>query len=110
MLSKAVNLTKNLTLNYKQSMISFDFAALNFRDSQKNQYAYKLDGFDDDWRHVGDKRQALYTNLNAGKYKFRVKASNNDEVWNEEGASIEIQQLPPPWLTWWAKTCTVWHL
>ena len=103
LLSKSVNLSESLTLNHKQSMISFDFAALNFRDSEKNQYAYKLDGFDDDWRHVGTKRQALYTNLSAGKYTFRVKASNNDGLWNEHGTSINVHQLPPPWLTWWAK-------
>lgn len=102
-LSKAVNLSEKITLSHRESMISFGFAALNFRDADKNQYAYKLEGFDNDWREVGGNRQAMYTNLNAGQYHFRVRASNNDGVWNEQGAGIKIHQLPPPWLTWWAK-------
>lgn len=103
-LDKSINLADQITLTHKESMIGFNYAALNFRDSDKNQYAYKLEGFDDDWREVGTKRQAVYTNLSAGNYTFRVRGSNNDGVWNEEGASIKIRQLPPPWLTWWAKT------
>lgn len=103
LLSKVINQTQKITLTHKHSMIAFDFAALNFRDSQKNEYAYKLEGFDDDWRDVGTHRQALYTNLAAGEYQFRVKASNNDGLWNEQGSSLTIKQLPPPWLTWWAK-------
>ena len=104
LLQKAINKTDSITLDHKQSMISFNYSALNFRDSDKNQYAYKLEGFDDDWREVGSQRQALYTNLSAGKYTFKVKGSNNDGVWNETGKSIKVIQLPPPWLTWWAKT------
>ena len=104
LLQKAINKTDSITLNHKQSMISFNYSALNFRDSEKNQYAYKLEGFDDHWREVGTQRQALYTNLNAGKYIFKVKASNNDGIWNETGKSLQVIQLPPPWLTWWAKT------
>ena len=103
LLTQVVNQTDAITLTHKHSMIAFDFAALNFRDAQKNQYAYKLEGFDDDWRDVGSHRQALYTNLAAGDYRFRVKASNNDGVWNEQGTSLALKQLPPPWLTWWAK-------
>ena len=77
-------------------MFSFGFSALNFRDPDKNQYAYKLEGFDDKWREVGNQRTALYTNISAGEYTFRVKASNNDGVWNEVGRAIVIRQLPPP--------------
>lgn len=103
-LTKVVNETEKLTLDYTKSMISFSFAALNYRDSDKNQYAYKLDGFDDKWREVGNQRTALYTNLNAGRYTFRIKGSNNDGLWNEKGREITIIQLPPPWQTWWAYT------
>ena len=102
LLSAAINKTSQITLDYTKSMISFSFAALNYRDSEKNQYAYMLEGFDDKWREVGNQRSALYTNLPAGKYQFHVKASNNDGVWNADGRSIELIVLPPPWKTWWA--------
>lgn len=101
-LSKVINQTDKITLDYTKSMISFGFAALNFRDADKNQYAYKLEGFDDQWRAVGNQRTALYTNLPAGNYTFRVKGSNNDGVWNDQGQSVRLQILPPPWKTWWA--------
>jgi len=101
-LTKVINQTKDVTLDYTKSMISFTFAALNYRDPDKNQFAYKLEGFDDDWREVGNQRSALYTNLPAGEYHFRVKASNNDGIWNTQGQSIRLIILPPPWKTWWA--------
>jgi diguanylate cyclase (GGDEF)-like protein len=101
-LTTAINQTNQITLDYTQSMISFSFAALNYRDSEKNQYAYMLEGFDDKWREVGNQRSALYTNLPAGKYSFHVKASNNDGVWNPSGRSIKLIIMPPPWKTWWA--------
>lgn len=103
-LSKSISQTESLTLDYKKTMISFGFAALNYRSPEKNQYAYRLEGFDDQWRYVGNQRTALYTNLDAGTYTFRVKASNNDGLWNEMGKTIVIKQLPPPWRTWWAQT------
>ncbi len=103
-LTKAINQTETITLDYTKSMFVFSFSALNFRDSEKNKYAYKLEGFDKDWLDSGNQRTAKYTNLNAGTYVFKVLASNNDSVWNEEGKSITIIQLPPPWKTWWAYT------
>lgn len=102
LLSQVINQTNEITFDYTKTMFSFGFSALNFRDPDKNQYAYKLEGFDDKWREVGNQRTALYTNISAGNYTFRVKASNNDGVWNEVGKSIVIRQLPPPWKTWWA--------
>src|SRR5690606_17628524 len=78
------------------------YTALNYIFPNNNQYAYKLQGFDRDWNYVGDQRVAIYTNLPAGDYTFRVKASNNDGVWNEQGASLSITVLPPFWQTWWA--------
>ena len=104
LLEESINTTPEIILDYKKSMFVFGFSALNFRDSGKNRYAYKLDGFDEDWLQVGDQRSAKYTNLNAGTYVFQVKGSNNDGVWNEDGAAITIIQLPPPWKTWWAYT------
>ncbi len=101
-LTKVINQTKQVTLNHTQSMLSFSFSALNFRDPEKNRYAYQLEGFDDSWREVGNQRTALYTNLPPGTFTFRVKASNNDGVWNTSGRSLTLNILPPPWKTWWA--------
>jgi ligand-binding sensor domain-containing protein/signal transduction histidine kinase len=103
-LKRSINLTQELALDYKTSMIAFSFSALNYRDSVKNRYAYRLEGFDPEWLDVGDQRTAKYTNLKPGKYVFRVKGSNNDGVWNEEGKTITIIQLTPPWQSWWAYT------
>lgn len=101
-LERAVNRTDLITLDHTKRMFSFDFAALNYRNPERNQYAYKLEGFDKDWHLVGNSREAQYTNLGAGHYIFKVRATNNDGVWSEEVKSIAIHQLPPPWRTWWA--------
>ena len=106
-LTKGINQSEQVTLDYKKNMFALSFAALNYRDPDKNRYAYKLEGFDEDWREVGNKRTALYTNLDGGTYQFRVKASNNDGVWNDTGKTLTIVQLPPPWKTWWAYTLYV---
>ncbi|MFD1616290.1 two-component regulator propeller domain-containing protein [Gelatiniphilus marinus] len=91
-----------ITLKHKQNDFNFDFVALSFSQPNKNQYAYKLEGFDKDWNYIGNKKSATYTNLDSGDYVFKVKASNNDGLWNEKGAAISINILPAPWLTWWA--------
>ena len=93
--------TEKITLTYIQNVFSFDFTALNYRQPEKNQYRYKMEGFQDNWIDAGYERKASYTNLSPGEYKFRVMASNNDGVWNEEGASIKIIITPPFWETWW---------
>ncbi len=99
--------TTEITLSYQQSFFSFEFAALNFRVADRNQYAYMLKGFDAGWNYIGNRRTATYTNLDPGKYEFVVKAANNDEVWNEEGKSIKIIITPPFWQTWWFITIVV---
>ena len=106
-LEKSILLTKQLKFNYLQNIFSFSFSSLSFRDPKKNQYAFMLEGFDKGWQYVGSKRNATYTNLNAGTYVFRVKAANSAGVWNEEGQSITIKVTPPPWKTWWAYTLYV---
>ncbi|GAB3320733.1 hybrid sensor histidine kinase/response regulator [Larkinella ripae] len=103
-LLKSISETTELTLAYWQSMISLKFAALNYSLPEKNQYAYKLDGFDRDWIDAGSTRTATYTNLDPGEYVFRVKASNNDGVWNEKGTALRIVITPPYWQTWWFRT------
>jgi len=106
-LKKHISQTQQLVLKYNQSVFTFRFVALNYIFSEKNQYAYKMEGFEKDWNYVGNKREATYTNLDAGKYRFRVKASNNDGIWNEQGASIKITITPPWWETWWFRGATV---
>jgi ligand-binding sensor domain-containing protein len=90
-----------IKLTYKQNFLSFEFAALDYTSPGKNQYAYKLEGVDPDWVQVGTRRYADYPDLRPGSYLFRVKASNNAGVWNEEGAAVRITITPPPWGTWW---------
>ncbi|MES2675260.1 MAG: two-component regulator propeller domain-containing protein [Pseudomonadota bacterium] len=106
-LKQSINHTDIIELDYKKSMFTFSFSALNFKDTAKNKYLYKLEGFDKDWQDPGTQRLAKYTNLNAGTYVFKVKGSNNHGVWNETGRSVTIIQLPPPWTTWWAYTLYV---
>ncbi len=100
-LKKSISLTKEIVLSYSQNVFSFEFAALDFTSPNKNRYAYMMDGFDRDWIYSGNRRFVTYTNLDPGKYTFKVKGSNNDGIWNEKGASISIQILPPLWRTWW---------
>lgn len=102
-LQAPVSDTRELVLDHQQSRVfSFEFVALNYIRSSQNQYAYKLAGFEEDWNYVGHQRNATYTNLDPGQYIFRVKASNNDGLWNEEGASIRITILAPWWKSWQA--------
>ncbi len=91
-----------ITLGHKDYVVDFEFAALDYTAPEKNRYRHQLEGFDRDWVDSGKLRRATYTNLRAGDYVFRVKASNNDGVWNEEGVELKIKVLPPPWKTWWA--------
>lgn len=100
---KNINCTEVINLTYKENIFSFEFAALVFNNSIQNQYAYMMEGFDKDWVYCGTRRTATYTNLNPGEYVFRVKGSNNDGIWNDEGTSIKITISPPYWKTWWFK-------
>jgi signal transduction histidine kinase/ligand-binding sensor domain-containing protein len=90
-----------VTLSHSDSMVTFEFAALNYFLPEKNQYAYTLEGLDRTWSYVGGQRFATYTNLAPGDYTLRVRASNNDGVWNEQGASLRVHVQPPFWGTWW---------
>jgi len=102
-LEKEINLVDEIKLDYDQNFFTFEFVALDFIDQSRVNYACKMQGFDDDWVFLGNKGSVSYTNLNPGNYIFRVKACNNDGVWNEEGISIKVRILPP----WWQK---VWFL
>jgi ligand-binding sensor domain-containing protein/tRNA A-37 threonylcarbamoyl transferase component Bud32 len=97
-----ISQTKNITLDYDQDFFSFEFASLSLSAPEKNQYAYKMQGFDKEWVYCGTRRYVSYTNLDPGDYIFMVRGTNSDGVWNEEGTSINIHINAPPWLTWWA--------
>ncbi len=90
-------------LLWPDNSFEFTFSALDYTDPEKNQYAYKLEGFDKDWKYIGTNRFGQYSNLNPGEYTLRLKGTNNDGIWNEEGISIKITITPPFWMTSWFK-------
>jgi len=92
----------SVDLQYNENDFSFDFVALDYINPNKNQFAYMLEGYDEDWNYVGNKRTANYTNMSPGDYTFWVKGSNNNGYWNEQGASLALTIFPPFWRTWWA--------
>src|SRR5271157_755506 len=101
-LKKAIPYVHSLTLSFRDNVFSFEFAALSYANSQKNRYRYKLEPLEPGWNEVGsNQRLATYTNLDPGKYVFRVQGSNSDGVWNEEGVSLPILITPPWWNTSW---------
>jgi ligand-binding sensor domain-containing protein/signal transduction histidine kinase len=108
-LKKAVPYADSVTLSYQDNIFSFEFAALSYANSQKNRYRYKLEGLEPGWNEVGSKqRLATYTNLDSGKYVFRVQASNSDGVWNKAGVSLPILITPPWWGTsWFRAACAI---
>jgi diguanylate cyclase (GGDEF)-like protein len=95
---------RSISLTHKDYVVAFEFAALDYTAPEKNRYRYKLEGFDEDWIDAGKLRRATYTNLSPRSYTLRVKGSNNDGVWNEDGLAIQVDVIPPPWRTWWAYT------
>ncbi len=94
--------TKLIKLKHNQNDFSFEFVALDYSHPDKNQYAYILEGFDNDWNFIKNNKTAVYTNISPGDYEFKVKASNSDGIWNETGATIKLNITPPMWKTWWA--------
>ncbi|WP_455672595.1 hybrid sensor histidine kinase/response regulator transcription factor [Phocaeicola sp.] len=95
LLPKAMHRMREVELSYKNNVFSLLYASLSYCTPSKNQYAYKLEGFDKYWNYVGSQNKATYTNLPAGTYTFKVKATNNDGIWNEEGTSLKIIIHPP---------------
>lgn len=97
-IKKSIEHTDKITLPYYQSNITLDFISLSYTAPQANMYAYKMDNIDMDWIYTQNNQSASYSKLPPGKYVFRVKGTNNDGLWNEDGATLEIIILPP----WWA--------
>ena len=101
-LKKHISETKEITLSHWQNDITFEFVALHYNKPEKNKYAYMLENYDENWINTKNQRSATYTNLDPGEYVFKVIASNNDGVWNYEGASIKLLITSPWWQTGWA--------
>tara|TARA_R110002126_G_scaffold291782_1_gene458025 strand:- start:48374 stop:52651 length:4278 start_codon:yes stop_codon:yes gene_type:complete len=99
-LKNAINATKEIELKYSENNFSFEFSALHYAASKKNKYAYKLDGFNNDWVYTSSyNRHATYTNLEPGSYTLKIKASNNDNLWDETPIELKINIAPPWWRT-----------
>jgi signal transduction histidine kinase/ligand-binding sensor domain-containing protein/DNA-binding response OmpR family regulator len=98
--------TDRLTLSYKESVVSFDFAALDYGAPSKKEYAYILEGFDKGWNYVDTRNTASYTNIPAGQYVFRVKYRDNTGNWSPESKGLMVTIIPPWWLTWWFEVIT----
>lgn len=100
-LKKHISELDQIVLEYKQNVISFEFAALHYAQPMKNQHQYMLENFDENWISIGNNRRANYTNLDPGEYVFKVRVSNSDDVWSEQFAQIKVIVKPPFWRTWW---------
>lgn len=99
-LQKAIAETDDIKLRYDENIFSIEFAALGYINTQKNKYAYRLEGFNKNWLYTdGSNRKATYTNLDPGVYTFYVKASNDQGVWNEQAVALKIIVLAPFWRT-----------
>ncbi len=90
-----------IELSFRDNFFSFEFSALDYTNLKKNQFAYKMEGLNNDWVKCGSRRFVNFTNLDPGDYTFRVKGSNSDGVWNEEGTFVRIRIEPPFWREWW---------
>jgi signal transduction histidine kinase/ligand-binding sensor domain-containing protein/CheY-like chemotaxis protein len=106
-LKTAITETKVIRLAYSQSVFTIGFSSLNYTLPGTNSYAYKLEGFEKDWNYVGSQRKATYTNLYPGTYTFKVKAANNDGIWNTAPSSIKIVIVPPFWMAWWFRVILI---
>ena len=103
-LRQAIDQADTIELTYADRVISFEFALLSYRAPRQSRYRYKLEGFDDDWIEVGStQRLVTYTNLDPGRYIFRVTAANVNGVWNEAGRTLALVVTPPWWATWWCR-------
>lgn len=98
-IEKGISEQEKIYITYKDNIVTLEFAALSFFNNHKNQYRYKLEGFNENWIQLGNNNKVTFTNLSPGDYNLRVIGSNNDGLWNEEGASLLITVTPPWWKT-----------
>ncbi len=106
-LAKAPERITDLALDWQNNFFEFEFAALSYTNPKRNQHAYMLQGVDQDWYVSGARRFGRYTGLSPGEYTLRIKGSNNDGVWNEQGGAITIRILPPWWQSSWFRMLAV---
>jgi ligand-binding sensor domain-containing protein len=106
-LDKSAEYIKEVVFKWPANYFDFEFAALNYVETTKNQYAYMLEGFDQNWNYTGTRRFGKYTNLPTGTYILKVKGSNNNGIWNEEGTTLTVTLKPPFWNTWWFKALSL---
>lgn len=106
-LPTALGVARSVELPHDRNFLSFEFVALNYTSPARNRYAYMLEGLDEHWIDAGTRRYVSYTNLDPGDYTLRVRGSNNDGIWNEEGTTLAITIVPPYWRTWWFRVLAV---
>ncbi|MBK5272759.1 MAG: hypothetical protein JJE22_17300, partial [Bacteroidia bacterium] len=107
-LKKSITETKEITLHYSQSVISFEFASLNYTsEANKLKYSYKLEGFDKNWNNIGSKHSATYTNLDPGEYILKIRSLNNEGEWSDKIKELNLIVLPPFWMTWWFRLAVI---
>jgi diguanylate cyclase (GGDEF)-like protein len=93
---------RSVELGYRDTVVSFEFAALDYAAPERNRFAYKLEGFDRDWIDLGNQGRVTFTNLDAGAYTLKVRAANADGTWNEQGLTLPLRMAPAPWRSAWA--------
>jgi len=106
-LNKHISETDEIELSYRDYVFSFEFAALDFTNPEKNQYRYIMEGFDEDWNDAGNRQFVTYTNLDPGEYIFRVQGTNNAGIWSEQEELLKINITPPFWQTLWFRTIAI---
>jgi len=104
LLEGSITEIRELVLGHQDYVISLEFAALHFVAPERNSYAYRMEGLEEQWNEVGNRRHITYTTLPPGKYVLRVRGANCDGLWNEEGAVLAITVRPPWWGSWWFRS------
>ena len=107
LLKTTISAAEKIHLPYNKNDFSLTYSLLDYDRPEKNEFAYKLSGFQEDWQYVGNKRSASYTNIPPGNYQFLVKATNNDGIWNEVPQKLAIHINAPWYWSWWSKTLYV---
>jgi len=103
-LKQAIQYTNHVVLRHDQNVLTFDYVALSYKNTQKHQYAYWLENFEPDWQFVNDQKSVTYTNLDPGEYTLHIKAANADGIWSQQERQLQLTILPPWYWAWWSKT------
>ena len=101
LLTKTIEATRHIVLRYEQNVVTFQFAAMDYRKKGSIRYRYQMKNFDKDWIYAGATHEATYTNLDPGSYEFAVQASFENGAWSTESSNIELRIITPWYRTWW---------